>query len=273
VDLEDRMVTATPEGVSVEVVLAGIGSRFSAIMLDTAIQAAVFYVVALALVLGVAPATTLVVAGLASVAFLLVFFGYFVLFECLAEGRTVGKMAAGLRAVRVDGAPVGFRRSVVRTVLRLVDYPTLGLFIVGTARNQRLGDLAAGTVVVRERRAAAQRAPASAWAAAPVPHGASAPAPAVFSAYEEPLDARAWDVTAVSAEQQVLVERFLRSRFAYTAAARTALAARLANQLAPLVAGAPPDLPAERFLEGVAAKKVGSGWAIPASEWGWRPRR
>ena len=265
-------MTATPEGVSVEVVLAGYGSRFAAILLDTALQVAVLYVLGTILVAATASndgsgstnGSLLVAAGVISVLTILVFFGYFVLFECACGGRTIGKMAAGLRAVRLDGRPVGFLRSLVRTVLRVVDYATLGLFIVGTSRNQRLGDLAGGTIVVRERRAAtASRAGALGTASSPVP----TPVPSV---YPEPLDARAWDVTAVSTDQLVLAERFLRARAGYTPAARAALAERLAATLAPVVAGAPDGLEPERFVEGVVAAKTGVGWAAPVRS-PWRP--
>jgi uncharacterized RDD family membrane protein YckC len=280
VDLEDRLVTATPEGVSVEVVLAGYGSRFGAILLDSAIQLAVIYVLALVVLASTVDSSgdgasgdgSLVAAGLVSVIVLVVFFGYFVLFECACGGRTVGKMAAGLRAVRLDGRPIGFLRSLVRTVLRIVDYATVGAFILGTSRNQRLGDLAAGTIVVRERRAATVARPGgvggpSAWASGALPAG---PAP-VASAFSVPLDARGWDVTAVRPDQLVLAERFLRARTGYTQAARTALAERLAAELGPCVAGAPAGLAPEHFVEGVVAAKTGAGWAVPPAR-GWTPR-
>jgi uncharacterized RDD family membrane protein YckC len=271
-DLEDRLVTPTPEGVSVDLVLAGAGSRFGAIMLDVLVEVGILWIGFF--VVGAAFTTTHdPIAGIAVLSVLVFFdlFGYFVLLECLTGGRTLGKLAAGLRAVKLDGQPMGFRRSVVRTVLRLVDvYLTVGMvglgFILGTSRNQRLGDLAAGTIVIRERRAGAAPGPStSAFVPATTP---GTPAP-VVSAYGEALDARGWDVTAVTLDEVVLVERFLRSRGGYTAAARTRLAARLANQLAPKVAGAPAGLAAERFLEGVVAAKTGAGWAVPAwSAWG-----
>jgi hypothetical protein len=155
-------------------------------------------------------------------------------------------------------------------MLRLIDvYLTIGMVglgcIVGTPRNQRLGDLAAGTIVIRERRDATTRGTVPAMGVPGVP---GQPVP-ILSAYGAPLDARGWDVTAVTSDEAVLAERFLRSRFGYTTPARTRLAARLANQLAPKVAGAPRGLPAEQFLEGVVAAKTGAGWAVPVwTSWG-----
>lgn len=79
---------------------------------------------------------------------------YFVLLEWLWQGQTVGKRLYGLRVIRDDGAPAGFVAVLVRNLLRLVDFlPAfygLGLLtIIVTARSQRLGDIAAGTYVVR----------------------------------------------------------------------------------------------------------------------------
>ena len=94
--------------------------------------------------------------ALFSIVFFLVFFGYDVLFEVRSRGRTPGKRWTGLRVVRTGGQPVTFVPSCVRNVMRLVDFlPALYaigmLSIFVTPRNQRLGDLAAGTLVMRDR--------------------------------------------------------------------------------------------------------------------------
>src|SRR5580658_4260444 len=96
--LEDRYVTPTPEGVSLDTVLAGLGSRFAAILLDSLLQAVfflvVFFVVAVAL-RGGGETSTLVGDGLLSFVGLLDFFGYFIVCEMLWSGRSVGTRAAG----------------------------------------------------------------------------------------------------------------------------------------------------------------------------------
>jgi uncharacterized RDD family membrane protein YckC len=79
---------------------------------------------------------------------------YFVLFDMVSGGRSLGKLAAGLRVVRDGGLPITFRASAVRNLLRIVDYlPTsylVGLIsVVVSPEGKRLGDLAAGTLVVR----------------------------------------------------------------------------------------------------------------------------
>ncbi len=88
----------------------------------------------------------------------LFFWGYDVAFEVLASGRTPGKRWNGLQVVRSGGQPITFLPSATRNLLRLIDWlPSLYLVgivsILASAKNQRVGDILAGTVVVRERRA------------------------------------------------------------------------------------------------------------------------
>ncbi|HET9771454.1 MAG TPA: RDD family protein, partial [Acidimicrobiia bacterium] len=185
--------------------------------------------------------------GVAAIASFLVWSGYDVAFETLASGRTPGKRVAGLRVVRLGGEPVGFLTSAVRNLLRLVDMQPGLLYAVGAVtilfsrRNQRLGDLAAGTLVVRERRA-------------PLP----APRPPVpdFAVADRYA---AWDVSAVTSFELVTVRRFLERRGQLDPAARARLGWDLAERLRPKVAGAPPGLHPEHFLEAVAEAKAAKG--------------
>jgi uncharacterized RDD family membrane protein YckC len=196
-------------------------------------------------VLAVVLLAALALGGLAAVAVtsLGVFFAfvvYDVLFEVRAAGRTPGKRALGVRVVLADGAPVSLRASAVRNLIRLVEgvatwYVPAILSILLTRDNQRLGDLAAGTVVVRE-----------------------AP-PAAASSYAGPAELperlQAWDVSAVTPQELAAVRSFLARRSGFEPAARAALARRLAGALAPRVSGAPEDQAPERFLEDLAAAK------------------
>jgi uncharacterized RDD family membrane protein YckC len=177
----------------------------------------------------------------------LVFWGYDVAFETLASGRTPGKRAAGLRVVRLGGEPVGFLASAVRNLLRPVDMQPGFMYAVGAVtilfsrRNQRLGDLAAGTLVVRERRA-------------PLPVARLAvPDFAAADRYA------AWDVSGVTAYELVTVRRFLERRWQLDPGARGRLGWELAERLRPKVAGAPPNLHPEQFLEALAEAKASRG--------------
>ena len=240
-EYEDRVRISTPEGVDVELTLAGIGSRFIAALLDLLMQGSVLLAAAFALgVLG-GNGTGLAQAAF-SIIFFLVFFGYDVLFEVRSRGRTLGKRWTGLRVVRTGGRPITFVWSCVRNVVRVVDilpaFYALGMLsIFVTARNQRLGDLAAGTLVVRERPGGLRGRPA-------------AEAPAATRASD------GWDVSAVSARDVGTVRQFLGRRGALEARARAELARELERRLRPRVAGAPEHLEPEEFLERLAAAKA-----------------
>ena len=268
-DLEDRYVSATPEGVSLSIVLAGLGSRFVAYLIDFLIQIAVFiiFIVAInAAFSGGDKTSELVISGAITLFAFLDFIGYFVVFEMLTSGRSIGKRANGLRVVRGDGGPVGFWSSALRNVIRLIDMIPFPSYLVGsvlilsTTRNQRLGDLAGGTVVVRER-TAADRAlssrgwdDAAQWSAAGGGSTNWAPSPPWGTGLLPPELAH-WDVSAVRQGDIVLAGMFLSRRFDYTPEARGRLAIELANSIWPLVAGAPSTMTPEQFLEAVVLVK------------------
>ena len=246
-DYEDRVSIATPEGVEMELVLAGLGSRMVATIVDTLIIGTTLLALWVVGLFGAAGGEDIagVMVALMSVASFLVLFGYGIAFETLTSGRTPGKRVAGLRVVRAGGEPPGFLACAVRNLMRLVDilpgfYAVGAVAIFVSPRNQRLGDLAAGTLVVRERRGARLGRPAARaddWAAA--------------DRYA------AWDVSGITAFELVTVRRFLERRHNLDGYSRSRLARDLANRLRPRVAGAPEGQPPEEFLEALAALKAG----------------
>src|SRR5437764_10763328 len=161
-ELRQRLGVETPEHVELHFDLAGVGSRAAAAILDTGL------IVLGIFALGIAGNALGALSGgselggwaLAAVILLaaFTFFGYFALFEALNGGRTPGKQALGIRVVMETGHPVTPAAAVVRNLVRLIDcYLPLLPFLPGLLmvflqrRNQRLGDLAAGTIVVRDR--------------------------------------------------------------------------------------------------------------------------
>jgi uncharacterized RDD family membrane protein YckC len=138
----------TPEGVELEFSPAGPVPRALAWLVDAGIRCAIYLALASALrLLGE------VGMGLLLVALFLLEWFYPVGFEVLGRGQTPGKRLLGLRVLRADGAPVGWSRSTVRSLLAFADFLPFGFAAGLTAmllgrRCQRLGDLAAGTVVV-----------------------------------------------------------------------------------------------------------------------------
>jgi uncharacterized RDD family membrane protein YckC len=245
---EERTRIATPEGVELELTLAGLASRFMAEVVDAflilLLVGALIAVAALAGGTGGVVLVSIAVGGA-----LLISVAYHVAFEVLAGGRTPGKRWNALRVVMEGGEPVGLRASSVRNLILLIEGPPLWfapaiVSILVTRRNQRLGDLAANTLVVREPLAKPSRRKRRAAAA-----GASA-------AVSPGLRLADWDVSAVTQEDLAAVRSFLARRAGFTPAARDGLARDLAGRLAAKVAGAPPGLAPEALLEGIAAAKA-----------------
>ncbi|MEY9863300.1 putative RDD family membrane protein YckC [Catenulispora sp. GAS73] len=146
------------EGVALDLRLAKLPSRALARLLDLLIQASLLGV--LAAVLGVVASAgavdDAVMAGLMIVVTIAAVVGYPALLETVGRGRTLGKMALGLRVVRTDGGPVRFRHALVRALSGIFDlYATAGVLAVATSfsskQGRRTGDWLAGTVVVRDR--------------------------------------------------------------------------------------------------------------------------
>ena len=227
--LDDRVSIATPEGVELELTLAGLGSRAIAGGIDLAIKGAIVGLLAVALLTTGVLGLTLLVPVIA-----IVLLGYDIAFETLAQGRTPGKRMNGLRVVREGGGPVDVTSSAIRNVLRLFDglplsYAPTIVSIAVTRRNQRPGDLVAGTLVVRER-LAATRVESTEQGRGP------------------PRDEVGWDVSAVDADQMAMVRSFLARRDGLRPEARARLAEQLAAGLRPRVGGADEE-DAEMFLE------------------------
>ena len=154
-DYRQHLEVETPEHVVLDYEIAGLGSRALAAVIDTLILASVI----LAAVLFSAWAGDAVAAllrPLMTLALFALLWGYFALFEGFNDGQTPGKRWMGIRVIRDTGHPVSFREAAARNLLRVVDFlppPYLlgALFVAFHPRGKRVGDLVAGTVVVRDR--------------------------------------------------------------------------------------------------------------------------
>jgi uncharacterized RDD family membrane protein YckC len=233
---EDSRTISTPEGVDLELPLAGLGSRFIGLLLDTLIEWTAFVIVIVALAEGGSTAGAVIVSSF----LVLSVIAYNVLFEVLGGGRTPGKRASGVRVVMDGGEPVGLRASLIRNIIRLFEgfataYIPAIISVLASSSNRRLGDHAAGTLVIRDRRP---------------------PAPEPFVA---PLtqSSGALDATGVSEEELAVVSSYLARRDQLAPDARLALVSTLAGRLRPRVAGARADQTDEQFLEQVFAAKAG----------------
>jgi uncharacterized RDD family membrane protein YckC len=215
----------TPEALVLEVDTAGVASRVMAGILDMLMQLALLFAGFLLLVLVSIGSfdsdgdSTYVTASIILVTAVLL--GYPIVFETLMRGSTPGKRMVGLRAVTVEGAPIRLRHAALRAMGGLIDrylVPTgiIGvLFVFGTRRHQRVGDLLAGTIVIRDPDRA--RLPAAIWF--PVPPGLES-----FAAGLDP--------TALTVEQYTVIRSFLMRNLELSEDARYSVALDLAAKVA-----------------------------------------
>lgn len=179
--LEQTVDIETPELVVVSYTIAGLGSRVYAALIDLLVcfVAMLAIVLLFAFVLPSSRPTQASMQMSTALAFAIltlfqfaILWGYYLLFEGLRDGQTIGKQLLGLRAVRDGGFSVGFSASAVRNLMRLIDLQPLFSYLVGmtsvlvTKSGKRLGDIVAGTIVVRETLVAPPAAPAPASARA-----------------------------------------------------------------------------------------------------------
>jgi uncharacterized RDD family membrane protein YckC len=223
----DRTVDVrTPESVAFSYELAGLGSRFLALIVDQTMQLLVLAAMVAGIVLALSRepnrrlvsaaadrlAESLAIALVIAVVFA-IFFGYFIVFEAVWNGQTPGKKLLGLRVVRDGGYPIDFGASLIRNLIR-VGEQLLGYYVLAaisaliSPENKRLGDLAAGTIVVRDARL---------------------PGPSNLTRRSsEPMYA---PTAYLSGEERALVKRFLERRDALAADRRKELAAQLAMRV------------------------------------------
>jgi len=158
--LARQIEVLTPENIPLILEPAGIGSRFGAMLVDLAWQVGIF--ILLAIFTGILTAifgwstSGPIVEVLMIVAVFLLVFGYFILFETVWNGQTPGKRSFGLRVLRDGGRPVDFFSVATRNLVRVADFLPVSYAIGAGAiffhpQYKRLGDMAAGTIVVRER--------------------------------------------------------------------------------------------------------------------------
>jgi uncharacterized RDD family membrane protein YckC len=224
--------TVTPEAVTIAVDVAGLGSRMIAWLIDSLIQLAVVLPIVLGVGAGnLAEGPELVVVSLV---IFLIAWAYYPIFEVLWQGRTPGKRAQRIRVIRTDGQPAGGAAILVRNLIRILDVMLLPFLAVismlVTSRAQRLGDLAAGTMVVREPRFTEPE---------PVRLPSRADLPFV-------------DATGLSEREYDVIRSFLARRSSLDPTARWRLAAQLASSVRGRVGSLPDGVPDEAMLEAVA---------------------
>lgn len=214
---DETLVIETPERVPLHFALASIGNRFIACAIDHTIQ--IFTLIVIYTVFSIISdnadfssrltnAPKWVIALMVVLVFVLMS-GYFAIFEWIWRGQTPGKRWLKLRVIREDGRPISFFEAFVRNLVRDFDIMPFPFYSIGlisvfsTDRDQRVGDLVAGTVVVREREA---EAPAFAEV-----FGSAVSDPALRRSFQ-PVQFTA-DVNKLSEKEILVVEGFLRRRW------------------------------------------------------------
>ncbi|MHB9146239.1 MAG: RDD family protein [Symbiobacteriia bacterium] len=222
--MAEQVAVITPESVDFSLDVAGLGSRAAALLVDEIIKGVAAGLVGVgAFFLGRAvgeetlPGIIVTAAGL--ILAVVIYAAYHIILEAAWSGRTVGKRLMGLRVVKDTGVPIGFVDALLRNLLRLVDalpsFYLVGIIaIFATAQHKRVGDMAAATLVIKER---SLKAPAV--AVAPSDSGTGGPA------------ARLALLPRIDYQEAELIRNFLGRRQALASEARRDLASRLAGAL------------------------------------------
>ncbi len=276
IDLRDQLSIETPELVGIELPLAGIGSRCVALLVDSVVQGftlAVFVVLILLLVAALPRGSSTqhvarsgdpakwAIAVVILIPFLLQW-GYFTLFEAFWHGQTPGKRLLHLRVIQQSGRSIGLFESMGRNLIRIIDMVP-GFYLVGalciftTRRQQRLGDMVAGTLVVHSVPAQTPLLPA----------GTRTFTAAVFDrplrpAASKTLDLPADAVARLSRADLQLIENFLVRRLDLPLDVGASLAEKLSHKMAEkMKLPIPSGISNETFLEALVLglREVGPG--------------
>lgn len=242
------------EAVEIDIRFARIGSRALALLIDIAVEIVVFIVLAVVagLVLAAAHLGGLYDDALGQatwvILLVLVVAGYPIVLETATRGRTFGKMALGLRVVRTDGGPIAFRHALARALVGVaIEWPGLTMpFLTWTAamttmvvdpRGRRLGDLAAGTMVIHDRD------PAS-WGWVPL-------MPPPLAGW-----ARSLDLTGLDDDLALAVRHYLARNRQLVEPSRSQLGISLAKEVAAATTPSPPlGTPGWMYLAAVVSER------------------
>ncbi|BAY88716.1 MULTISPECIES: RDD family protein [unclassified Tolypothrix] len=248
--LFNRVKFRTPESVELEFTLAGIGNRAWALLIDYHILAFIlmgFYILFWVLVVQFSDFWITVVGStlglwMIAIAFIITFTiyaGYFVFLETLWQGQTPGKRIAKIRVVRDDGRPIGLQQAALRALLRPVDeFLFMGaFFIMLTRQEKRLGDLAAGTIVIQDQ----------------IPIGT---ATLTISEPAKSLHAQLIEIADLSPllpDDFAVIREYLQRRSGMSAKAKSLLALKLSQQVQAIInlEQIPSGVSSDEFLEAI----------------------
>jgi uncharacterized RDD family membrane protein YckC len=269
--MNERYTIDTPENIEFSYSIAGIGSRFLGAIVDTVLLLILQAALMVVMLILISQAEALpdsgggssVVSVLGAVWALLsfiFFWGYYILFELFWNGQTPGKRLIGLRVVREGGRPITFVGSAIRNLIRVIDFLPglygLGVLVMFIDRNaRRLGDLAGGTLVVKDRVAI------SLDSLTPTPNptpeqvriqAGVAAAQATGSSPTDSFTPTIPNLHTLTTADYNLIEEFLRRRRELGRDSRASLGTQLAHGISNRLAVSLDAANAETFLEHVA---------------------
>lgn len=263
----DQLNIETPEQVDLRLPIAGIGSRFIAILTDTIIQIVAEIVLVLVFVIFVSAAQRQHIMQLSDTAakwflaalFLfhfLLYWGYFALFEAFWNGQTPGKRLVKIRVIKDSGRQITLFEALARNLIRVVDMIPPSLYLVGlitmlcNRQQKRLGDFVAGTIVIHERTSEQpllghnSRSITATVYQQPQPEFVQR-----AGSFQPPADA----IARLRPEDLNVIESFLARSLDFDTSTRSVMAQRIATSMfAKMNLTLPPEQNPERALEAIS---------------------
>ena len=242
----NRVKSHTPESVELEFVLAGLGNRIYALIIDYLIWSSILILILMIwafLVIQIewlrSETIRLWITAIQLLILFGVYIGYFICFETLWRGQTPGKRYVKIRVIREDGRNVGIQQSILRSLLRPIDdILCLGfLFILFSAQEKRLGDWVAGTILIQEGQT--------------VTNQKIAISPAATAIAQRLIETG--KIAALTPDQFATVRKYLYRYPALAPTARNSVSDRLASQLLQRIelADTPPTIDSHLMIEAI----------------------
>jgi uncharacterized RDD family membrane protein YckC len=261
----DQLNIETPEQVDLRFSIAGIGSRFLAVLTDTIIQVVAEILLILLFMLFISASQRTRIAEVSDTAgkwliaaivlfHFLLYWGYFALFEAYWNGQTPGKRVVKIRVIKDTGRQITLFEALARNLLRVIDmlpqFYLIGVIsMLCNRQHRRLGDFVASTTVVHER---PSEQPATSYSSRSITasiHPQVNPVPERTKlAYDPPADA----VARLRREDLAVIDSFLARALDFDLTTRAQIANRIATSMfAKMNLQIPPDINPERALEGI----------------------
>jgi uncharacterized RDD family membrane protein YckC len=262
-DPDDYHTTTTPDGIPLELPVAGFGTRAAAFIVDLAALIIATYVAsallsyirnALSFGINSIELEIVIIALYKTLISAFVFFGYFLICDAWLSGQTLGKKAGKIRVVTYDGSPPSFRQALIRNLARFIDFLP-GLYLTGilaialSKRSQRLGDMLSNTIVVRNDFEKKASKALTNWRSPDLWMGVTTYSSGLWHSKIN------WDVTRVTNADLAVINEFLTRRWSMDGDSRSKLALNILGHIQPKVVMTGSVNDAEQFLEMVSIAK------------------